>query len=51
MIKWKVKDIIEAVEKALSANPTPGNNQLLQQLKEKTKQIGGKPPATTPWTR
>ncbi len=33
MIKWAVKDVIEAFEKAIKSSPNQGgNNQLLQQL-------------------
>ncbi|KKM99587.1 hypothetical protein LCGC14_1146380 [marine sediment metagenome] len=36
VIKWTVKDVIEAFEKAIASSPNQGgNNQLLQQLKAK----------------
>jgi len=41
MIKWTVKDVIEAVEKAMKPN-ADGSNQLLQQLKAKQQQTGVK---------
>jgi len=40
-IKWTVKDVIEAFDKAMSptSNQGDGNTQLLQQLKDKTQQV------------
>jgi len=40
MIKWKVKDVIEAVNKAISTTPNQGagKTQLMQQLKDKAQQ-------------
>ncbi len=36
VIKWAVKDVIEAFEKAIKSSPNQGgNNQLLQQLLKK----------------
>lgn len=35
MIKWTVKDVLEAFEKAMSSSPQAGNGQLLQQLRDK----------------
>ena len=36
VIKWTVKDVIEAFEKAIASSPNQGgNNQLLQQLMNK----------------
>jgi len=32
-IKWTVKDVIDAFNKAMTSTPQDGNNQLLQQLK------------------
>ncbi len=46
VIKWAVKDVIEAFEKAIASSPNQdGNNQLLQQLEElANKEQTGQPP-------
>lgn len=36
-IKWTVKDVIEAFDKATSSTPNQGSNSLLQQLKDKAR--------------
>ena len=47
-IKWTVKDVIEAFDKAMSSTPNQGdgNTQLLQQLK--AKQAGRQPVGQAP---
>lgn len=42
MIKWTEQDVIDAVDKAIADTPQGGNNQLLQQLREKSRQIEGR---------